>query len=446
MKSFHPAIKTTILYYAHSDLTVQAIAYKENVSKQAISKRIKKGTDFLLSYGQKNPVNDHIATKLKKMEDENKRQQDLIAHLRRQLIIKSTQIALLIWFKAMVNAFFPKLDLKRFDAYQKKHILDMSGKHLNANGLLKDFAKSINKSVSTLNEWKERYLKFGMAGLVDKVTRPKNFARKIPLWLKEQLIILFIRHPEWSDYQYYKYIRDNPSINYCLSIPTIKKIRTIHSQKSEYEKERLKKRWAFDEKYEIWNIDFTSIIKTDQYSLQLLTVSDQRSRFVFESALFLDTSTERLMLHLEDLFVKYGKPFLIKADNGPEMRLALREDLRRACIHLLNSPPRYAPFNGAHERIHRELKAYIERFSAHGDLVKLVEQVNNFTNDHNHIWTYSYLKNRTPAEVYYYDPTYVPEDVEVVKIYAKDGELRTKFTNRYGKPARMSIEKVDGVV
>ena len=34
---------------------------------------------------------------------------------------------------------------------------------------------------------------------------------------------------------------------------------------------------------------------------------------------------------------------------------------------------------------------------------------------------------------------FVPKDVEVVTPYEKDGELRMKFTNRDGKPARIAM-------
>ena len=46
---------------------------------------------------------------------------------------------------------------------------------------------------------------------------------------------------------------------------------------------------------------------------------------------------------------------------------------------------------------------------------------------------------KTPAQVFYSEPDFVPRDVEVVAPYVKDGELRMKFTNRAGKPARLAL-------
>ena len=346
------------------------------------------------------------------------------------------------WFKEMVVKFFPKIRLSRYQAWQKKHILDMCEKFQRSGGTIKEFCKAIGKSHETLTRWLKVYEQYGMAGLTDKKSRPQHFARKIPHWPKDELLILFLRHPQWTAYQYYKYIRDNPAINYSVSLPTISKLKEVHQQKTDAEKERIKKRWAFAPNYSVWTVDYTVLLKTDLYKIQLLTVSDQRSRFLFETALFIDTSTDTLMSHLEDLFIKYGKPSIIKADNGPEMRVDLRDQLQGFCVHLLNSPTYYGQFCGAHERIHRELKTFIDKFVDHRDLMKLAEQIKNFTEDHNHNWTYEILANRTPAEIYYSDEGYIPDNVEVIMPYIKDDELRMKFTNRNGKKARISIPHI----
>ena len=180
-------------------------------------------------------------------------------------------------------------------------------------------------------------------------------------------------------------------------------------------------------------------IKTDQYKLQLLTVSDARSRFLFKTSLFLETSTELVTNHLIDLFQKYGRPTIIKADNGAEFRTDCEEKIRNLSIYLLNNPVYYGQFNGAHERIHRTLKGYIDKFKDHKNLTNLVEQINSFEDDYNYIIKKDYLEDRTPADVYFNDKDFVPTNVEVVTPYEKDGELRMKFTNRDNNPGRLSV-------
>lgn len=231
----------------------------------------------------------------------------------------------------------------------------------------------------------------------------------------------------------------NPAINYSVSVPTIEKLKEQHRVRSQEERDRLKKLWCFSPTTDVWTIDFTCLLKTDRYKLQLLTVSDHRSRFVLDSALFLETSTEQVIDHLTDLFVIYGKPFMIKADNGPEFRMDARTDLEGLGVYLLSSPVWYGQFNGAHERIHRELKTYIDNFDSHRNLQRLVNDITNFKEDHNHHWPLEILDRKTPAQVFYSEADFVPKDREIVTPYVKDGELRMKFTNRHGDPARMSI-------
>lgn len=62
------------------------------------------------------------------------------------------------------------------------------------------------------------------------------------------------------------------------------------------------------------------------------------------------------MNHLEDLVIKYGNPYFIKADNGPEFRIDCREKQGAFTANLINSPGYYGQFNGAHERLHRTLR------------------------------------------------------------------------------------------
>jgi putative transposase len=282
-----------------------------------------------------------------------------------------------------------------------------------------------------------------MAGLADKMSRPHHFANSIPVWLREQLVLLFIKFPQWTPYQYYKYIKGHPAYHWAISVPTIAKLKETHTIRTAEERARLKKLWAFAPGTAAWTVDYTCLYKTDRYKLQLLTVSDHRSRFLFETALFLETSTETLMDHLEELFVKYGKPFMVKADNGPEFRLDCRQDLEQLSVYLMNSPSYYAPFNGAHERIHRTLKEYIDSFAGHCNITRLEANIRSFRDDYNHRIPLESLGMKTPAEIFYSDPDFLPKDAEVVTPYMKDGELRMKFTDRNGDPARISIPQID---
>jgi len=437
LTSFHPAIQTSIFHFSNPELSLSEVGEKFGISKQAAAKRIGLGRSFFATFAVAHEFPE--AAELAFAKKELIRLQDLVSCLRRQLVIHGTLVFLLTAFKEAVQKFFPNFKLSRLSALQKKRVLDHWWKYEGLGGTMKAFCQSIERSPDTLRKWLDAYQRHGLTGLHDAVSRPHHFSNKIPLWLRDQLLILFMKFPQWTPYQYYKYIAGHPAMHFHISIPTITKLKSIHVEKSAAEKQRLKKLWAFAPGTAVWTVDFTCLLKTDRYKLQLLTVSDASSRFLFETALFLDTSTELVMDHLEELFIKYGKPMIIKADNGPEFRTECRDSLALACVHLLNSPVYYGQFNAAHERIHRTMKTYIETFASHCNLKRLVDDIERFRDDYNHLIPLEVLDMKTPSQIFHCEKDFIPTDVEIVTPYEKDGELRMKFTNRDGKPARMAI-------
>jgi hypothetical protein len=435
---FHPNIQAAIRFFSGS--TLSEIANGEGITKQAIQKRVQDAAGYLRHYRKAELV---PKTDLDKANAESQRQANLIQHLRRELIVNTIQKRLLSFFKSKVLEFFPRFRQGSLPALEKKQILDLLSKFKKAGGLLKDFAGKIGISAETLTRWQQAYDKHGLWGLTPKKGRPKHFGNKIPLWIKEQLLSLFLKFPRWTPYQYHCYIRHNPVTDWYVSLPTIQKLKNIHRERSEMEKERLKKRWCFAQGTDVWTVDFTCILKTEYFKLQLLTISDHRSRFLFPTALFINTSTELVVDYLEDLFMKYGKPMIVKADNGPEFRIDCKDKLKFLSVSLLNSPLYYGQFSGAHERIHRSLKKFIDDFDIHHNFMRLVDEIRSFEEQHNYKMPSDYLEGQTPANIYFDGGKFIPKNAEVVTPYQKDGELRMKFTDRDGNPARLALPIIE---
>ena len=438
ISSFNPAIQTTILYLANPTLSFADIGVKLGISKQAVSKRVHLGTDFFSSFGQ--PIQFPDAVKLAAAEAIIVTLTELVATLQRQIVLYGAIIFLAKAFQAMVHKYFPRFKLRRLNADQKKKILDFYTKFTKLNGSRRDFCRAIGRSESTLQKWSKAFSKHGLAGLVDKPSRPHHFGNEISLWLKNQILVLFLRFPHWNNYQYYKYIRGNPALQRNISLATISKLKNAYTEKSEAEKARLLKLWEFAPGSKIWTVDFTCLLQTERYKIQLLTVSDHRSRFLFETAVVIDTSTEIVMKHLETLFLKYGKPWFIKAVKGPEFRLDCRDKLAEFAVSLFNSPPYYGPFNACHERIHRTLKESVSNFATHHNFTKLVLELDQFREDYNYTLPLESRDMKTPAAMYFSDRDYVSDGKEIVTPYEKDGEIRVKYTNRDGLPSRMSFK------
>jgi hypothetical protein len=443
LSDLDPVIQQTFAYLAGAP-SYQALAVIDGVSRQAVHKRVQRGICYLQAF--RDEGTDVADGEKEDLHRQIQQLTALVAHLRRLLIIAGTNTKLLKWFKEKILRFYPRAGLRRFSPDQKRALLDSLEAYERAGGSAKDFCAAIEKSYDTLARWRDRFTKNGMAGLCDKVSRPRHFGHTLPSWVMDEIRSLIRRFPRWTAYQFCKYLRDNPAVNWQVCVQTIQRILNIETAKSEEEQARIKKRWAFAAGTTAWTLDFVCIWK-DEFGrkLQLLTVSDLRSRYLFDCALFLNTSTELVMDHLETLFVKYGKPLLIKADNGPEFRLEFREQLSACCVQLLNSPEWYGQFNGAHERIHRGMRAYFDAFKLHHNVSRIVEQIKEFINHHNNDWTLDILGGKTPAVIFYTDDDFIPADVEVVAPYVKDGDFRVKFRNRNGQPGRLSVPAAPGI-
>ena len=442
LPGLHPAIQCAIIRESDPSQTFEKIGERLGFSKQAAQKHYQNGIQYLHAYQAwlaPASVTPAAATPCA----ECARREPLIAHLQRRLILAGVQAQLQKFFRQRVLQFFPKFKAGRLPAREKKHLLDRLDQFQRVGGLIRDFAQAIERSPETLARWREAYAKHGLSGLVDKTTRPRHFGNTIPLWIKNSLVALFLQFPNWTPFQYHSHIRHNPATHWYVSLPVIQKLKTMHREASEQEKERISKRWCFAPGTAAWTVDFTCLLKTDAFKLQCLTISDQRSRFLIHTALYLNTSTETIVAELEELFIKFGRPDMIKADNGPEFRTEFRGQLRDISVYLLNSPEYYGQFCGAHERIHRTMKAFIAPFERHQNLMKLVDEIRTFQDQYNYKMPMDSLGGKTPSEIFFGDASFVPAGAEVVTPYEKDGELRIKFTARDGKPARMGMRVID---
>jgi len=218
INSLHPNLQLTIQYLANPKLSFSQISKKQGISKQAMHKKIQHCVAYLLLFHQKQQENNPTTcNEIIELKNTVKRLKSLVLELQRLLVLKSAKIYLLLWFKEKVLAFLPHFKLTRLDAWQKVMLLDLAAKFKRSGGKIQDFCKAIGRSSETLLKWKRNYEKYGISGLKNKTTRPKNFGNKITSWVKIQLVALIVRYPHWTDYQYHKYIKMNPTTQYCVS-------------------------------------------------------------------------------------------------------------------------------------------------------------------------------------------------------------------------------------
>jgi len=118
------------------------------------------------------------------------------------------------------------------------------------------------------------------------------------------------------------------------------------------------KRVAWKEPNLAWGIDATEYGR-DQLGRKLFLVATQdlASRYCFEPLVTLDPAGHEVATHLGYLFARHGLPLFLKRDNGGIFNHhVVNQLLAGHCVIPLNSPPYYAPYNGAIEKGIRELK------------------------------------------------------------------------------------------
>ena len=125
----------------------------------------------------------------------------------------------------------------------------------------------------------------------------------------------------------------------------------------------------------LWTVDFKGWWKTrDCARCEPLTVRDGFSRFLLELRA-MDSASERAVRPaFEQLFQRYGLPETIRSDNGspfaahhaPLGLTKLSAWWVSLGIHLDRIAPGHPEQNGAHERIHRDIRAELQMQPAEG--------------------------------------------------------------------------------
>lgn len=159
---------------------------------------------------------------------------------------------------------------------------------------------------------------------------------------------------------------------------------------------------------EIWTVDFKGWWRTrDGQRCEPLTVRDAFSRCVLALRVLKSPSMTDVRRVFEALFRKYGVPEAIQCDNGvPFVCLKSRGGLTRLSawwaslgIRIARSRPGCPQDNGAHERMHRDIRADLQAFPA-SSLAAEQRACDRWRQEFNHVRPHEALGGRSPAELY----------------------------------------------
>lgn len=181
---------------------------------------------------------------------------------------------------------------------------------------------------------------------------------------------------------------------------------------------------------ELWTVDFKGWWRSkDGQRCEPLTVRDAFSRFVLAIKVLASTSMTEVRSTFEALFKKYGVPQAIQVDNGvPFINVQARGGLTRLSawwvslgIRVVRSRPGCPQDNGAHERMHRDMRADLQAFPA-GSRFAEQRACDRWRLEFNRVRPHEALGGKTPSELY------KPSERRPVKtkfIYPPDWIVRT---------------------
>ncbi len=274
----------------------------------------------------------------------------------------------------------------------------------------RELCREYGISTKTGYKWRERLLTHGWAGLQELSRRP----HAQPQGLGEAVVCDIVRlkqaHPHWGPRKIQAlYARQHegevPSESSFKRVLERAGLTVPRRVRRAAESGRLSSGIKAEQPNDVWTVDFKGWWK-DRAGLRVepLTVRDEHSRMLLEMRVLENSRTESVRGCFERLFERHGLPGAIRSDNGAPFAsangllglsrlsawwLALGIDLER-------SRPGCPQDNGAHERLHRDVRRELEA----GRIGRDQAAFDLWRDQYNTQRPHEALGMRVPAEVY----------------------------------------------
>jgi transposase InsO family protein len=268
-------------------------------------------------------------------------------------------------------------------------------------------------SAKTGYKWKERLLRYGLAGLAEESRRPHRHPEALDEGTVCEIVRLKERHRTWGP----RKLRDIYLRQHQGSGPSESSFKRVLQKAGLVERRRVRSAPAVrlcagrraQSPNEVWSIDFKGWWHDPGgRRCEPLTVRDEYSRYVLETCRLQDARTETVWERLERLFERHGLPQAIRSDNGAPFAsrtgiLGLSRLSSRWValgIDLERGRPGCPQDNGGHERMHRDISQHFEK--APTDCSQ--EALEVWREEFNHQRPHEALGMKRPAEVYCRSP------------------------------------------
>jgi transposase InsO family protein len=271
-------------------------------------------------------------------------------------------------------------------------------------------------------KWLDRYRQEGPPGLVDRSRAPRSCPHQTPAEVVQLILDEHARYG-WGARKIWKRLRtQDPRRDW----PARSTIFDILARAGRTHPRRHHRRWKHPgaapltttAPNQIWTIDFKGQFRTrDGIYCYPLTIIDHFSRYLLCCQGLLDVAGAGVSPHLRHLFRTCGLPDAIRSDNGAPFASTGIHGLNRLNVWWLQlgiAHQRITPGspqeNGAHERLHKTLKARATKPAA-ANLNTQQRAFNAFQQTYNELRPHEALDDDTPASRWASSPRPYPERI-----------------------------------
>ena len=277
-----------------------------------------------------------------------------------------------------------------------------------------ELSRVFKVSRKTAYKWKARFLEKGVRGLADQSRRPAASPNQLNNDWVQRIRQLRRRHRRWGAKKICSVLRRQQPRRPVPALRTV--TRWLQRLRLSRPRRRrpvrgpvvvLSKLTRAQKPNEVWTVDFKGWWRTtDGQRVDPLTVRDLFSRYLLAVRLLPDQQWWRVQAVFRRLFREYGLPRVIRVDNGGPFASAGKGSLSRLSawwtvlgIRVEFTRPAHPQDNGAHEQMHRVLKAETTRPPSRNPRAQQ-RRLDRWRRIYNEERPHEGLRQQTPAQHY----------------------------------------------
>ncbi|MDM8004946.1 MAG: IS481 family transposase [Phycisphaerae bacterium] len=312
---------------------------------------------------------------------------------------------------------------------------------LHGHHTMKALCERYSISRKTGYKWLRRYREDGLKALKDGSRRPKSSPSKVGEEMTKLLCAARRHHPTWGA----RKLLDNLEPKHPeLEFPAASTVGDLLKREGLVKGRVRRTRYLHpgvapvvtQEPNDLWTADFKGHFKTrDGVYCYPLTVADLHTRKLLGCDALLSTKSDGAKACFTRLFREYGMPKAIRTDNGVPFAsnglhglISLNVWWMRLGIVHQRILPAHPQQNGAHERMHRTMKAEATR-PPQSSRVTQQRTFDLFRAEYNDERPHETLKGKTPSSQYTPSPREYPERLAPIEYPA---HYEKRFVNNAG--------------